>query len=56
MADFEPVASVDEIEPGTRKSVIVDDTPMLLIRVGDNFFAIEDVCTHDGQPLTDGPD
>ena len=55
MSDFEPVASVDEIEPGGRKSIIVDDDPVLLVRVGDEYFAIEDVCTHDGQPLTDGP-
>jgi len=29
--------------------------PALLLRIGDEYFAIEDVCTHDGQPLTDGP-
>jgi 3-phenylpropionate/trans-cinnamate dioxygenase ferredoxin subunit len=55
MADFEEVAHVDEVPPGGRKSVIVDETPALLLRVGDDFYAIEDVCTHDGQPLTDGP-
>ncbi|MBM82986.1 MAG: biphenyl 2,3-dioxygenase [Planctomycetaceae bacterium] len=55
MADFEKVAKADDIEPGQRISVIVDDIPVLLIRVGDDFYAIEDVCTHDGQPLTDGP-
>jgi 3-phenylpropionate/trans-cinnamate dioxygenase ferredoxin subunit len=55
MADFEQVATVAEIPPGGRKSVIIDETPALLLRVGDNFYAIEDVCTHDGQPLTDGP-
>jgi 3-phenylpropionate/trans-cinnamate dioxygenase ferredoxin subunit len=55
MADFEQVATVDEIEPGGRKSIIIDDAPALLIRVDDNFYAIEDICTHDGQPLTDGP-
>ncbi len=55
MAEFEKVATVGEIEPGHRKSIFVDDYPALLIRVGDNFYAIEDVCTHDGQPLTDGP-
>jgi len=55
MSALEPAATVDEISPGGRKSIIVDDVPALLIRVGDNFYAIEDVCTHDGQPLTDGP-
>ena len=55
MSDFVKVAEVDDIEPGGRLSVVVDDYPVLLIRVGDDFFAIEDVCTHDGQPLTNGP-
>ncbi len=55
MAEFERVAEISEVEPGGRKSIVVDDYPALLIRVGDNFYAIEDVCTHDGQPLTDGP-
>jgi 3-phenylpropionate/trans-cinnamate dioxygenase ferredoxin component len=55
MAEFERVASVDEVASGGRLSIFVDDVPALLIRVGDNFFAIEDVCSHDGQPLTNGP-
>jgi len=55
MSELQQVASVDDIAPGGRLSVVVDDLPVLLIRVGDRFFAIEDVCTHDGQPLTDGP-
>ncbi|HID22350.1 MAG TPA: non-heme iron oxygenase ferredoxin subunit [Planctomycetaceae bacterium] len=55
MSQFIKVANVDEIEPGGRLSVVVEDSPVLVIRVGDEFFAIEDVCTHDGQPLTDGP-
>jgi 3-phenylpropionate/trans-cinnamate dioxygenase ferredoxin subunit len=55
MAEFEQVARVDEIADGGRKSLIVDDVPVLLLRVGDDFYCIEDVCTHDGQPLSDGP-
>lgn len=55
MSAFERVASVTEVPPNGRKSIIVDDVPALLVRVGNDFFAIEDVCSHDGQPLTDGP-
>lgn len=56
MADFEKVATVDEIEPGKRLSVFVDDIPVLLIQKDDGCYAaVEDVCSHDGQPLTDGP-
>lgn len=56
MSQFERVASVDEIQPGGRKAIVLDDdTPALLLRAGEEFYCIEDVCTHDGQPLTDGP-
>lgn len=52
---WERVADADEIPANGRKSIFVDDVPVLLLRVGEDYFAIEDVCTHDGQPLTDGP-
>ena len=52
---MEQVAETDEIQPGERRSVFVDDLPALLIRIDDDYFVIEDVCSHDGQPLTDGP-
>ena len=55
MPEFERVASISEIPPGGRLSILVDDIPSLLIRGGDEFFAVEDVCSHDGQPLTNGP-
>ncbi len=52
--EFEEVASVDEFDSADRMEVFIEDTPVLLIRVNDEYFALEDVCTHDGQPLTDG--
>ena len=55
MAMFERVAAVTEIPPNGRKSITVDDVPALLVRVGNDFFAVEDVCSHDGQPFTYGP-
>ena len=55
MSAFERVASVSEIPPNGRKSIVIDDVPALLVRVGNDYFAVEDVCSHDGQPLTDGP-
>ena len=54
MPEFEHVADIDAIPPGGRLCGVVDDEPVLLIRVGDDVYAVEDVCTHDGQPLTDG--
>lgn len=52
---MERIAALDEVPPGGRKSVWIDDIPALLLRSGADYFAIEDVCSHDGQPLTDGP-
>lgn len=54
MSEFQQVATLDEIPPGGRKSLLFDDRAVLLFRIGDDFYAVEDVCSHDGQPLTDG--
>ena len=51
---MERLIGVDELQPGERRSVFVDDTPALIIRLADAWHVIEDVCTHDGQPLTTG--
>ncbi|MBX3437702.1 MAG: non-heme iron oxygenase ferredoxin subunit [Planctomycetaceae bacterium] len=55
MAQWERVADRQELIDGGRKSVVVDETPALLLHLARSYFCIEDVCTHDGQPLTDGP-
>lgn len=52
---MEQIAESNALQPGDRRSVFVDDVPALLIRIDDDYFVIEDVCSHDGQPLTDGP-
>jgi 3-phenylpropionate/trans-cinnamate dioxygenase ferredoxin subunit len=55
MSDFQKVATLDELPPGGRKSLVFDDRAALVFRIGDAVYAVEDVCSHDGQPLTDGP-
>lgn len=52
---MERVIGTDELQSGERKSVFVDDIPALIVRLGEDYHVIEDVCSHDGQPLTDGP-
>lgn len=54
MSDWLRVADVDEVAAGGRLSVEIDEVPALLLRDGDRYYCIEDLCTHDGQPLTDG--
>ena len=54
MSEFFEVAKVSELSPGEKKLVEVDDIPVALFNVNGEFFAIEDVCTHDGGPLAEG--
>lgn len=54
MATFVKVAKRTDIADGGRMSVEVDGRAILVFRIGDDVYAVEDVCTHDGQPLTEG--
>ena len=54
MSEIQRVATIDEIPVGGRKSLVFDERAVLLFRIGDKYYAVEDVCSHDGQPLTDG--
>jgi 3-phenylpropionate/trans-cinnamate dioxygenase ferredoxin subunit len=49
------VAKTGEIAPGTtRKIELAGAPPILLCNVDGAFYAIEDVCTHDGGELDQG--
>ena len=54
MSTWTRVAAIDEIPPFGRLSVEIDEVPALLLRDSERYYCIEDVCTHDGQPLTTG--
>ena len=49
------VARIGELAPGQKKIVEVDGIPVVLINTNGEYFALEDVCTHDGGPLGEGP-
>ncbi|MFV2066007.1 MAG: Rieske (2Fe-2S) protein [Pirellulales bacterium] len=53
--DFVPAAAVSDIPDPGSLLVEVDDRLVVLVRVGGEFFALDDVCTHDGGPLSSGP-
>ena len=55
MPELVKIANLSDLPAGGRLSLIVDELPALLLRIGDDLYCIEDVCTHDGQTLTDGP-
>ena len=54
MSRWLDVARVEEIAPGTRRVVDVDGTAVAVFNLGGEFFAIRDVCPHDGGELSDG--
>ena len=54
MADFTTVATLDEIPEGGMKQVLVDGETVGVYRVGEDVYAIHDVCTHEETFLTGG--
>ena len=54
MADWVDVSTVDELPPGSRKVVDVDGVMVAVFNLDGEFYAIEDVCTHDGGELASG--
>ena len=54
MAEFVRVAEVGEIPDPGKTLVEVDGEMVALFHVEGVFYAIDDVCTHDGGPLADG--
>jgi 3-phenylpropionate/trans-cinnamate dioxygenase ferredoxin component len=54
MSDWVDVAPADELRPGDFRIVDIDDVEIAVINCDGRFYAIEDVCTHDGGELTGG--
>lgn len=54
MADFVKVVSRSELPPGGKYLAEVDGRPIAVFNVDGSFYAIDDVCTHDGGPLAEG--
>lgn len=54
MADWITVASVGEITSAAPKVIDVDGTLIAVFNINGEYYAIEDVCTHDGGLLTGG--
>ncbi len=55
MVDWVNVAKVADIPPGQYKTVDLNDVLIAVFNIEGRFYAIEDVCTHDGGILTGGP-
>lgn len=51
---FVTVARIGEIAMGGVKITRLDDTTVAVFHLDDGYWAIEDVCTHDGGPVAEG--
>lgn len=51
---FVTVATVAELSPGEMMYVEVGDDPVCLINLGGEFYALNDICTHQEASLSDG--
>jgi 3-phenylpropionate/trans-cinnamate dioxygenase ferredoxin subunit len=52
--EFVELASTDDVAPGQVKVYEVEGLHIALCNVDGTFYAIDDVCTHDGGPLDQG--
>ena len=48
------LCSVDEVEPGAARRFDVDGHRLAVVRIGDDFYAIGDRCSHADFSLADG--
>jgi len=55
MPDFIAVAKTSEVPDPGSLLVEVDEQLVVLIHAAGHFYALDDICTHDGGPLSDGP-
>jgi 3-phenylpropionate/trans-cinnamate dioxygenase ferredoxin subunit len=54
MAEWVDVAKVEDFPPGTVRTVEIEGTPIAVFNLNGHYHAIEDVCTHEAETLSDG--
>ncbi|WP_447978176.1 Rieske (2Fe-2S) protein [Candidatus Nitrospira bockiana] len=54
MEGFTRVARVDEIPPGEVKVVLIDQKQIAVFNINGRFYAIYNICPHEGGPLAEG--
>jgi 3-phenylpropionate/trans-cinnamate dioxygenase ferredoxin component len=54
MAEFVKLTNRSDLPPGGKMLAEVDGRPIAVFNVDGCFYAIDDVCTHDGGPLAEG--
>ena len=54
MGQWFTAISVNELQAGMHTAVEFDDVCLLVVNIDGEFYAIENVCSHDGGELSDG--
>ena len=54
MGSFIPVGLTGEFNNGTMKAIVVQNHEVLLARIGDEYYAVDNRCPHMGGKLSDG--
>jgi 3-phenylpropionate/trans-cinnamate dioxygenase ferredoxin subunit len=54
MTNWISVATIADIPPGSFQVVDTDAVSILVFNVADQFYAVENMCTHDGGDLAEG--
>jgi 3-phenylpropionate/trans-cinnamate dioxygenase ferredoxin subunit len=54
MGEFTEVSKIDELKKGTMKAVNVAGRQILLARVGDKYYAVDNLCPHMKGNLSQG--
>ena len=52
--EFYEIAAVDDLPNGERLFVEIGENYLVVFNIAGQFFAIEDLCSHDDGPLGDG--
>lgn len=53
-SNWQDVGAAADVDPEQPLPVEVDGLPVVVARCADGYFAVEDRCTHDGEPLAGG--
>ena len=54
MANWTPACDAADLADGEKRCLSIDDTPVVISRVGDAVYALHNECPHAGLPLGDG--
>ncbi|MEX2294560.1 MAG: non-heme iron oxygenase ferredoxin subunit [Acidimicrobiales bacterium] len=54
MSAVQRIGPLDDLKPGTAKQVVIGEHRIALVRIGDDVYAIGDVCSHQDVSLSEG--